>query len=36
MKKLVFVLLLTSLLTACGGSKSGLHSHKAKRPPCTK
>lgn len=36
MKNLLLIILFISLLTACGGSKTGLHSHKAKRPPCGK
>ncbi len=36
MRNLLVLLLLTGVLMACGGSKNGLHSSKAKRPPCTK
>ena len=36
MKNLVVIVLLISIVSSCGGSKSGLHSHKAKRPPCGK
>lgn len=36
MKNLVILVMLVGMLTACGGSKNGLHSGKAKRPPCTK
>ncbi len=33
---LLIVLLISLLAVSCGGSKNGLHSHKAKRPPCGK
>lgn len=36
MKNALLIVLLISLITACGGSKNGLHSHKSKRPPCGK
>ncbi|MDB5273792.1 MAG: hypothetical protein JWO58_2159 [Chitinophagaceae bacterium] len=36
MKNILLLVLVSSMLLACGGSKNGLHSHKAKRPPCGK